>query len=111
MKMRETVFALPTPTDRIPVATAIRSTTIISSMATLRSSGLVDRYFALLPDEYAPVVRGLVAGEWLPMDLGMAHYGAVEGAQASFGAGARERTPRRAERAELALRDCGALAR
>jgi hypothetical protein len=81
MKPRETVLALPAPADRVPVATAIRSTTLVSSMAALRAAGLVDRYFGLLPAEHAPVVRGLVAGEWLPMEVGMAHYGAVEALQ------------------------------
>jgi hypothetical protein len=83
MPTRETILALPAPADRIPRATAIRSTTLISSLATLRSLGVADAYFAQLPAEHHGVVRELVTGVWLPMDLGVAHYAAVERLQLS----------------------------
>jgi hypothetical protein len=78
MPSRETILALPCPADRVPRATAIRSTTLISSLRTLRSLGLADAYFGELPVEHHPAIRDLITGVWLPMELGVAHYAAVE---------------------------------
>jgi hypothetical protein len=39
---------------------------------------VVDAYFAALPPEHAPRPRELVAGQWLPMSVGLAHYAAIE---------------------------------
>jgi hypothetical protein len=83
MPTRETILALPCPADRVPRATAIRSTTLISSLGTLRSLGLAEAYFAQLPAEHHPAVRELITGVWVPMDLGLAHYAAVERLQLS----------------------------
>jgi len=53
MPARETILALPSPPDRIPPAVAIRSTTLISSLGTLRTLGLAEAYFAQLPAQQA----------------------------------------------------------
>jgi hypothetical protein len=76
--VRETIVPLPAPPDLIVPAKAIRSTTIISSFAALRALRVTDAYFAVLPAEHRPTIVGAVAGQWLPMDVGIAHYAAVE---------------------------------
>jgi serine/threonine protein kinase len=58
----------------VPVATHIRSTMITSSIATLRSRGLFDAYQANLDPAHREAVCGAVAGLWLPIALGIAHY-------------------------------------
>ncbi len=78
MPARETILALPFPAERVPRATAIRSTTLISSLGTLRALGLAEAYFAQLPSGHHAAIRDLVTGVWLPMDLGIAHYAAIE---------------------------------
>jgi hypothetical protein len=75
---RETILALSAPSDRVPPATAIRSTTLISSLATLRALDLEAPYFARLPAEDHAAMKSLIAAQWLPMSLGIAHYAAVE---------------------------------
>jgi hypothetical protein len=76
---REIVLALPVPADRILLATKIRSTVLSSSLVALDNLGLRDAYFERLPREHHPTIQGLVVGEWLPMDLGVTHYGAIDG--------------------------------
>jgi hypothetical protein len=78
MATRETVLPLPSGADRVPVATEIRSTTLISSLNALRGLEVADSYFGLVPREHGEAMRQLVAGVWVPMAIGMTHYEAVE---------------------------------
>ena len=57
MPARETILALPFPAERVPRATAIRSTTLISSLGTLRALGLAEAYFAQLPSGHHAAIR------------------------------------------------------
>jgi hypothetical protein len=75
---RETILALSAPSDRIPPATAIRSTTLISSLGALRALNLEAAYFTQLPAEHHAAMNTLIAAQWLPMSLGIAHYAAIE---------------------------------
>lgn len=68
---------LPLPPE-VPPTTAIRSTTLIASLATLRDLQVADAYFAALPRSYHDTMAHLIAGQWTPIDVGMAHYAAVE---------------------------------
>jgi hypothetical protein len=60
--------------SRIPPATHIRSTLIASSVDALRSRGLLDEYRAHLDREHRDVLPNTVAGSWLPISHGIAHY-------------------------------------
>jgi hypothetical protein len=62
------------PKERVPVASLVRGTVILSSIRGLRAHGLTDRYFEALPREYHPAINALTAATWLPMELAMAHY-------------------------------------
>lgn len=75
---RDVVLALPCPPERVPQATRIRSTVLSSSLAALDAIGLRDAYFQGLPREHHETVRSLIVGEWLPMELGVIHYRAIE---------------------------------
>lgn len=68
---------LEIPPDVKP-ATAVRSALLQSSLGAVERLGLADRYFTLLGPEHAPAIRGLVVGQWNPMALGIAHYGAID---------------------------------
>jgi hypothetical protein len=69
---------LPLLRDRRDVATHVRSTLLLSSIQSLRAQGLGPRYEALLARAAHDAVLGCVAGVWLPMQLGLAHYEACE---------------------------------
>jgi hypothetical protein len=59
-------------------ATQLRSTLITTSLQSLRTRGVFDRYLALVPRTYRDEILGTIAGQWLPMELGLAHYGACD---------------------------------
>ncbi len=60
------------------VVTHVRSTLLSSSVKTLKERGLFERYVELLPEEYYEPAVMTLAPEWLPIDVGMAHYGACD---------------------------------
>jgi hypothetical protein len=76
----------PTPFE------SIRSTVVISGIAVLRSRGLFDAYAARLVPAARDVIVSSVAGTWLPVDAGMAHFAAIDeldlGPEASYEIGA-----------------------
>jgi hypothetical protein len=56
----------------------VRSTLIVSSIQTLRRHGLFDRYNAELSPEGRQDLLSLIAGVWIPIDLALTHYAAVD---------------------------------
>jgi hypothetical protein len=59
-------------------ATELRGTVLASSLAILRQRGREQAYFGALPPELHANVQALVAQAWLPMDLAMAHFWAMD---------------------------------
>ena len=74
----EIVLPFPAPLESIGLAKELRSTLVASSLESLRRRNLIDRYRALLAPEYRDVIPSTVAGLWLPMAVGIAHYEAVD---------------------------------
>jgi hypothetical protein len=60
------------------MATHVRSTLIVSSMQALRARGFFDAYAAHLSPASQGELMSLIAGTWVPIDLGLAHYRAVD---------------------------------
>jgi hypothetical protein len=56
----------------------VRTTLLAASLMEIRSRGFADRYFELLEPEHHEAMHALVAGDWAPVALGMAHYGACD---------------------------------
>ena len=56
----------------------MRGTLLASSIQSLRSRGLFDRYATLLSHSYRDRVLNSVAGEWLGADIALAHYSACD---------------------------------
>jgi hypothetical protein len=73
----EAIVPWPTGRDQVRMATAIRSTWLSSSLRAVRERSLLDRYLALLPKQHHDAVMSAVAGMWLPVDVGVAHYEAM----------------------------------
>jgi hypothetical protein len=59
------------------MATHVRSTVLDSSIRVIRQRDRFDAYAAALPAKYHEVLFHLVAGVWVPMDIGLAHYEAA----------------------------------
>jgi hypothetical protein len=72
------VLALPCPAPQVQLATRIRSTVLASSLSAIDALGLRDEYLERLPREDHPAIRSLVVGEWVPMQLGISHYRAID---------------------------------
>ena len=68
----------PAPRERLGVATDVRSTLLTSSLLVVRERHLLDRYTALVPREHRDAILSTIAGVWLPMAVGMAHYRAMD---------------------------------
>jgi hypothetical protein len=60
------------------MATAVRSTLLVSSIQTLRGHGLFDAYVARIDPAQRDALLALIAGTWAPIDLGHAHYRAAQ---------------------------------
>jgi hypothetical protein len=68
------IVALPCPREQITDAANFRSTWLTASQATLRARGYGEAYEAAIDPKYREAVLGAVAGVWLPMAVGRAHY-------------------------------------
>jgi hypothetical protein len=74
----ETVLAFPGPLESLGLTTHLRSTLVASSLESLRRRNLMDRYGELVVPEHKEAILSTVAGLWLPIDVGLAHYEAVD---------------------------------
>jgi hypothetical protein len=74
----EALLCLPCRTEDVQLATAIRSTTLLSSLAAIERWGKLEEYQRRLPSEAAAGLTELAPASWVPMTLGMAHYATVE---------------------------------
>lgn len=61
-----------------PVATACRSTPLMASLGAIQRHGLYARYKANIAAQTLSAIESAVAAMWLPIDVGLAHYAAVE---------------------------------
>ena len=61
----------------VPV-THVRSTLIASSVLAIRERNHFDAYLKQLPEEMQSMVLDSVAGSWLPIEVGHAHYAAAQ---------------------------------
>jgi hypothetical protein len=71
----ELILDYPKPLEE---ATALRSTLITSSLTSLRERGLFERYDSLQTSPQRQLILNVVAGGWLPMEAGLAHYRACD---------------------------------
>jgi hypothetical protein len=56
----------------------VRSTLIAASLLGIKSRGHLERYLRHLPRELHDTILPAVAGTWMPLDVGIAHYRAAE---------------------------------
>jgi hypothetical protein len=71
----ELILDYPKPLE---TTRSIRSTLITSSLTSLRARGLFERYDALQTSAHRETILKCVAGEWLDLEVGRAHYEACD---------------------------------
>jgi hypothetical protein len=74
----EIIHGFSTQRDRVPAATRIRSTLLVSSQQSLRARNVYDRYLDLVDPRHHAAVSELVVGVWTPIDVAIAHYDACD---------------------------------
>jgi hypothetical protein len=74
----EIVVPFTIPRDRMRRPTNIRSTLVASSIRAVRERGRFDAYLQALDPQWHRVVLDCVAGVWLPIAAGIAHYRACD---------------------------------
>jgi hypothetical protein len=78
VRTEEVLIALPHARERMSVAKSVRSTLVLSSVQSLRGRKLYDAYLTQLSAEARDVILTTVAGVWLPIPVGLAHYRACD---------------------------------
>lgn len=78
MSGEEIILPFAAPLEQIEPVDAVRSTLLASSIQSLKSRDLLERYTALLPEVYRDVVLHCIAGQWFPIEVGFAHYRACD---------------------------------
>jgi hypothetical protein len=66
------------PAGRAPPVSEIRSTLVVSSLQSLRTHGLLERYESELAVKDREDLFALIAGTWIPVELGDRHYRALD---------------------------------
>jgi hypothetical protein len=70
----ETVVPFRADPSTIATAKRVRSTLVSSSLNAIRKRGLLAKYETLVPGAHKEAILSCVAGVWLPMEVGIAHY-------------------------------------
>src|ERR1700722_20190353 len=74
---RGTDIVAPFP-ESIEPARNVRSTILVASVDNLRSLGHLDAYLTHLPKQHHPALLESVAAVWIPMEVALAHYSAIQ---------------------------------
>ncbi len=78
MESREVILALRHPREHMPLATHVRGTLIRASLRTLEIRGILPMYAARLPADIQDVVFKVTPGQWLGIDVALAHYQTID---------------------------------
>jgi hypothetical protein len=62
----------------VGIATHVRTTLLVSSLQSLRRRQRIDDYLGHLPAERHAAMHSMIAGQWVPMELAVAHYQACQ---------------------------------
>lgn len=74
----EVFLPFRSPEHELGQATRVRTTLLVSSLQSMRKRGLLETYLAHLPQHHHAAVHSMIAGQWVPMSLALAHYEACE---------------------------------
>jgi hypothetical protein len=74
----EVIVPFSRPKTELPLMTRMRSTWLTTSILTLKSTGLYERYLTKLPARHHDAILSNVAGGWITTDVAVAHYAACD---------------------------------
>lgn len=74
----EPIVPLPCPEDEVPLATHVKASVLLSSRRLLDAQGLLEAYHDHLDPVHRTTLESAAAGEWLPVEVAVAHYGAAD---------------------------------
>jgi hypothetical protein len=74
----EAIVSLGVPRGDVPPVTEFRSAWLHSSLRSLRTHGLFERYAAFLPAQHRDRVLESPIGVWLPSEVAVIHYASCE---------------------------------
>jgi hypothetical protein len=74
----EIVLPFGAPRDQVPLATAVRSTLLLTSQRAMRARGVFERYLEVVDPAYRERMLSMTGGGWLPIDVALAHYWACD---------------------------------
>jgi hypothetical protein len=77
-RVPEAVLTLRLPRNEIPPVKRVRGQWIASSLRAVRERGLMDKYLSQLPEEHHFTIRSTPVHEWLPAEVVVAHYAALD---------------------------------
>jgi hypothetical protein len=72
------ICSLREPLNTLPLVKEVKGTILVSSIRGLRDEGHYDAYLRNLSPRDREAVQLMVAGEWVSIDLALAHYRACE---------------------------------
>ena len=78
MQTGEALIPFRMARDKVAVATRFRSTWLNVSLESLKARGYFERYLARLPKQHHEAVLSAIAGVWLPVEVAVAHYEAID---------------------------------
>jgi hypothetical protein len=64
--------------ERVPVASHVRGTVLVSSQRGLKTRGFFDAYQQVVAPEHRDALAIVLASSWIPMEVALAHYNACE---------------------------------
>lgn len=74
----EVIVPFPVARELVPVGTAFKSTWLSGSLGVVKAHGAFDLYLANLPRRYHDPILRSIAGTWLPAEVAVAHYQAID---------------------------------
>jgi hypothetical protein len=78
IRVPEAIVSLPVPRNEVPPVRHVRGQWIASSLRAVRERGLMDSYLSKLPPEHHLAIRSTPVHEWLPANVVVAHYAALD---------------------------------
>jgi hypothetical protein len=74
----EAIVPFPVARELVPMGTEFKSTWLAGSIGVLKAHGAFERYVANLPGKYHEPILRSIAGTWLPAEVAVAHYRAID---------------------------------
>jgi hypothetical protein len=79
----EVIVPFPVPRHLVPMGTEFKSTWLSGSIGVLKAHGVFEQYLEKLPAKYHDPILRSIAGTWLPAEVAVEHYRAIDALRVS----------------------------